>query len=183
MFSGLGGLLGASLVPPKVLLLVLCTRKAFQWVTTPLIGCLRSILENCEAMPQMLCRGAIKEMTQKPAIWCHWSVTTLLQRGVHDLQKEAKLGAEENVFFFDEERKIWRERGAAVPVAAAPLPPPPTAHPPGSSAPSAGAIVHHKPVCAQHTHAESRKQMLRTIPQACLRCCQSLLLPPLCEGC
>ena len=54
-------------------------------------------------------------------------------------QKEAKLGAEENTFFYDEERKMWRERGAEIPAAAAPLPPPPTARPPGTSATSTGA--------------------------------------------
>lgn len=41
------------------------------------------------------------------------------------MQKEAKLG-EQNRFFFDKERGIWREEGAEVPDAAAPLPPPPT---------------------------------------------------------
>ena len=54
------------------------------------------------------------------------------------MQKEAKLGAEENTFFYDEERKMWRERGADIPAAAAPLPPPPTAQVPSSSASSAG---------------------------------------------
>ena len=41
-------------------------------------------------------------------------------------QKEAKLG-DENKFFFDKERGIWREAGAEIPAAAGPLPPPPTA--------------------------------------------------------
>ena len=70
---------------------------------------------------------------------------------VHDLQKEAKLGAEENTFFFDEERKIWRERGAAIPVEAAPLPPPPTARLPGSSAPSTGVVAHLELLCVHST--------------------------------
>ncbi len=40
------------------------------------------------------------------------------------LQKDAKLG-EENKFFYDKERGMWREQGAAAPEPAAPLAPPP----------------------------------------------------------
>ena len=64
------------------------------------------------------------------------------------MQKEAKLGAEENTFFYDEERKMWRERGAAVPAAAAPLPPPPTAaRQPGSVTATSGPYLQ----CSQQT--------------------------------
>ena len=60
------------------------------------------------------------------------------------LQKEAKLGAEENTFFYDEERKMWRERGAEVPAAAAPLPPPPTgARQPGSATATSGPLLEY----------------------------------------
>lgn len=48
-------------------------------------------------------------------------------------QKEAKLG-DENKFFFDKERGIWREAGAEIPAAAGPLPPPPTAARPAAPA-------------------------------------------------
>ncbi len=69
----------------------------------------------------------------------HWSTRV---KGVCFLQKEAKLGAEENTFFYDEERKMWRERGAEVPAAAAPLPPPPTAaRQPGSAAVTSGPLL------------------------------------------
>ena len=58
------------------------------------------------------------------------------------MQKEAKLGAEENTFFYDEEHKMWREHGAEVPAAAAPLPPPPTAaRQPGSAAVTSGPLL------------------------------------------
>lgn len=64
------------------------------------------------------------------------------------MQKEAKLGAEENTFFYDEERKMWRERGAEIPAAAAPLPPPPSARPPSTHVPSAGVGAHPEPMYA-----------------------------------
>ncbi len=55
-------------------------------------------------------------------------------------QKEARLG-EDNAFFYDEELKCWRERGAAPPSLAPPPPPPPAAAaaPPGAAA--AGAAL------------------------------------------
>ena len=65
------------------------------------------------------------------------------------MQKEAKLGAEENTFFYDEERKMWRERGAEIPAAAAPLPPPPTARLPSTPGPSAGVNACHELLYAQ----------------------------------
>jgi hypothetical protein len=57
-------------------------------------------------------------------------------------QKEAKLG-EENKFFYDKERGIWREEGAEIPAAAGALPPPPTAGRPSTPAAAtpAGALA------------------------------------------
>lgn len=45
---------------------------------------------------------------------------------------KAKLGVK-NEFFFDEELKCWRERGAPLPEGAGPLAPPPTSVPGMSS--------------------------------------------------
>ncbi len=60
------------------------------------------------------------------------------------VQKEARLG-EENKFFYDKERGMWREQGAEIPAAAAPLPPPPAIRRAPDSAPSAGAPLFTRP--------------------------------------
>ncbi len=50
------------------------------------------------------------------------------------MQKEAKLG-EESKFFYDKERGMWREHGAAAPEPAAPLAPPPVIRQPPEGTP------------------------------------------------
>ena len=55
------------------------------------------------------------------------SFGNLIRSSVSDPSKEAKLGQEENTFFFDKELGIWREKGKDPPKAGGALPPPPTA--------------------------------------------------------
>ncbi|CAL8467566.1 g7104 [Coccomyxa elongata] len=74
--------------------------------------------------------------------------------------KEAKLG-EENKFFYDKERGMWREQGAAAPEPAAPLAPPPVIRqlpegtPPGTAPPSGPSHLGAQPP-ARRTGAGAR---------------------------
>ncbi|KAK9825303.1 hypothetical protein WJX74_007514 [Apatococcus lobatus] len=52
------------------------------------------------------------------------SIGQLLGSGAPSPQKEEQIGLE-NKFFYDKERKMWREEGKEVPLEAAPPPPPP----------------------------------------------------------
>ncbi|QDZ24908.1 Sec16/Sec31-like coatomer protein [Chloropicon primus] len=70
------------------------------------------------------------------------SFGNLIRSSVSDPSKEAKLGQEENTFFFDEDLKVWREKGKDPPKAGGALPPPPTS---ASFAPAAPAADDAKP--------------------------------------
>ena len=91
------------------------------------------------------------------------------------LQKEAKLGAEENTFFYDEERKMWRERGAEIPAAAAPLPPPPSARPPSTSVPSAGATARAE--SCVHSTLHIRPEIFNLWLRLGAACCRIVSVP------
>jgi len=63
-----------------------------------------------------------------------------LRGAMADSSKQAKLGADENTFFFDKELGVWREKGKEAPATAAPPPPPPTGMPAATPSPSAPGV-------------------------------------------